>query len=227
MHYLLIGGSKGIGLKTGELLEKQGHQITVASRSKGHIHPNWGHVPFDATKDSLPMDELPSQLDGICYFPGSINLKPFSSLSAEDYQKDLEINFLPIPRIIGQVLPLLKKGKNPSIILFSTVAVQRGMAFHCSISAAKGAVEGFTRSLSAELAPNIRVNAIAPSLIETDLAEKLLSNEARKKAAIERHPLKRFGQPEDIAEMACFLLGEKASWITGQIFHIDGGLSSI
>jgi len=124
-------------------------------------------------------------------------------------------------------LPRLKKSENASIVLFSTVAVQTGFNFHSQVAVSKGAIEGLSRSLAAEFAPKIRVNAIAPSLTDTGLASKLLSSEEKKQANAERHPLKKIGTPKDIAEMAVFLLSEKANWITGQILHVDGGMSSI
>ena len=124
------------------------------------------------------------------------------------------------------ILTNLKKGVNPSIVLFSTVAVQMGFPFHAQVSSSKGAIEGLTRSLAAELSPGIRVNAIAPSITDTPLAGKLLSTEEKKKANADRHPLKQIGSPQNLAESAYFLL-EKATWMTGQILHIDGGVSSL
>jgi len=129
-------------------------------------------------------------------------------------------------RIIRQLLPNLKKSESPSIVLFSTVAVSIGMPFHASIAAAKGSVEGLTKALAAELAPKIRVNCIAPSLTETPLSQKLVNTPEKIEGGAKRHPLQRIGQTNDIAQMACFLLSGSASWMTGQIIHVDGGMST-
>ncbi|MDZ7358758.1 MAG: SDR family oxidoreductase, partial [candidate division KSB1 bacterium] len=170
----------------------------------------------------------PELLDGVVYCPGTINLRPFRQLKEEDFLTDFKINALGAVKTIQGTLNRMKKvEQTASIVLFSTVAVQTGMSYHASIASAKGAVEGLTRSLAAELAPKIRVNCIAPSLTDTPLAARLLGSEEKQQAAAERHPLKRFGQPEDIANLACFLLSDESSWITGQVLHVDGGMSSV
>jgi NAD(P)-dependent dehydrogenase (short-subunit alcohol dehydrogenase family) len=124
-------------------------------------------------------------------------------------------------------LGLLKKSSHPSVVLFSTVAVQTGMPFHSSIALAKGALEGLTRSLAAEWAPLIRVNAIAPSLTVTPLSEKLTGSAEKIESGAQRHPLKKLGTAENIAQMAHFLLTDSSAWMTGQILHVDGGMSSV
>jgi NAD(P)-dependent dehydrogenase (short-subunit alcohol dehydrogenase family) len=139
----------------------------------------------------------------------------------------MSINFFGAVKIIQACLKNLKKAESPSIVLFSTVAVQNGMPFHSGISGAKGAIEGLTRSLAAEFAPKIRVNAIAPSIIDTPLAEKLLGNDEKKLASANRHPLKQIGDVDDISNAVEFLLSEKSKWMTGEILHIDGGMNSI
>jgi NAD(P)-dependent dehydrogenase (short-subunit alcohol dehydrogenase family) len=222
-NYLIIGGNSGIGKAIANLLKKDGHTVILASR-KGCDE---GTITYDATKDELKADNLPAQLHGLVYCPGSINLKPFHRLTDQEFLDDFSINVMGAVRTVRSVLSLLKNADKTSIVLFSTVAVQQGMPFHASVAAAKGAIEGLTRSLAAELAPKIRVNAIAPSLTDTPLAGKLLSSEDKKKVSDERHPLKRTGEAEDIAQMATFLLSEQASWVTGQIFHVDGGLSAL
>ncbi|MGB5530148.1 MAG: SDR family oxidoreductase, partial [Ignavibacteriaceae bacterium] len=158
---------------------------------------------------------------------GSINLKPFKSFKEQDYIDDFRINALGVVKVINHFLPNLKKSEKSSIVLFSTVAVQTGMPYHASIAMAKGAVEGLTRSLAAEFAPKIRVNAIAPSLTDTPMASKLLSNEEKKEASAKRHPLGSVGKPDEIANAAYYLLSDESSWVTGQILHIDGGMSSM
>ena len=217
-NYLIIGGSSGIGLEITKQLANQGHHIFVASRTSDKIpnSDNIHHIKFDVTAEDLPTDQLPESLDGLAYCPGTINLKPFRQIKKEDFEHDLKINLSGAVQSIQTVFGRLRKSSGTaSIVLFSTVAVQTGMPYHASIASAKGAVEGLTRSLAAEFAPN------------TPLAERLLSSEEKQKASNERHPLKRFGEPNDIASIACFLLNESATWITGQILHVDGGISSV
>jgi NAD(P)-dependent dehydrogenase (short-subunit alcohol dehydrogenase family) len=170
---------------------------------------------------------LPSQIDGLVYCPGSINLRPFKGLKIETFESDLQINFIDMVKVVQSILPQLTASNQSSIVLFSTVAASMGMPFHTSVAASKAAVEGFAKALAAEYAPKIRVNVIAPSLTNTPLADKFLNNEVKQEKSAERHPLKRFGQPEDLAQMATFLLSDNSSWITGQILHVDGGMSTL
>jgi NAD(P)-dependent dehydrogenase (short-subunit alcohol dehydrogenase family) len=174
-------------------------------------------------KDELPQIE---NVDTIIYCPGSINLKPIGSLSIDDFRNDFEINVIGAVRTIQKYLPILKKGTNPSIVLFSTVAVKLGMPFHASIAAAKAGVEGLVRSLGAELASSVRVNAIAPTITETSLAANILRNDRMKENMIERHPMKSYLKPEEVAGMANFLISEKAKSISGQVFEMDYGIVS-
>jgi NAD(P)-dependent dehydrogenase (short-subunit alcohol dehydrogenase family) len=148
-------------------------------------------------------------------------------LKLDDFQNDFEVNVLGAVKVINKYFANLKSSENSSIVLFSTVAVQTGMQYHASIAAAKGAIEGLTRSLAAEFSPNIRVNCIAPSITDTPLAEKLLNNEAKLNASEERHPLKRIGSSEEIAKTVEFLLSPSSGFITGQILKVDGGISSV
>lgn len=224
-NILLIGGSHGIGNAIVNEL-KDTNTIYVASRSNENLdHTNVHHIPFDAETQSLDLSLLPESLDGFVFCPGSINLRPFKMLSEDAFEKDLHYNFLNMVKVLKAIIG--KMGTNSSIVLFSTVAVGTGMPFHTSVAAAKGAIEGFAKSLAAEYAPKIRVNVVAPSLVDTPLADRLLNNDKKKEKMNERHPLKRFGQPEDIGAIASFLLTDKASWITGQIFGVDGGISSL
>ena len=164
--------------------------------------------------------------DGLVYCPGSINLKPINRLSLDDFKNDFEINVLGAVKTIQKYLAVLKNGQQPSIVLFSTVASKLGMPFHASVAASKSAIEGLTKSLGAELAPTIRVNAIAPTVTDTDLASKLLRNERMIENMKDRHPLKKYLQPEEVADMATFLLSDKAAALSGQIFEMDCGIVS-
>jgi NAD(P)-dependent dehydrogenase (short-subunit alcohol dehydrogenase family) len=226
-NILLIGGSYGIGLAIAKELQND-NKLFVASRTNENLAGlNITYIPFDATTDSLDTSQLPAIIDGLVYCPGSINLRPFRGLKPEAFEADLQINFISLVKVIQAVLPNLTAGEQSSIVLFSSVAATMGMPFHTSVAAAKGAIEGFAKALAAEYAPKIRVNVIAPSLTDTPLADKFLNNETKQEKSAERHPLKRFGKPEDSAQMASFLLSDKSSWISGQIFHVDGGMSTL
>ncbi len=224
-HYLIIGASSGIGYELAQQLTQEGNRVTALSRTAGNLAEiaQVEHHVFDVTAEQPTFPEITTPVDGLVYCPGSINLKPFKGLKPEDFLADWKVNVLGAIQVIKHYLPLFSD--KSAIVLFSTVAVQTGMPFHSSISASKGAIEGLTKSLAAEFAPRIRVNAIAPSLTQTPLAEKLLNTEAKLQASAERHPLKAVGQPKDMAQAAKFLLD--AQWVTGQIIPVDGGLSSI
>tara|TARA_R100000935_G_C2835289_1_gene167724 strand:- start:806 stop:1504 length:699 start_codon:yes stop_codon:yes gene_type:complete len=226
-NILFIGGSYGIGLEAAKLLAKDNNLI-IASRSSDELEDlEVTHLSFDASKDDIKDLELPDTIDALVYFPGSINLKPFKMLSPESFQEEMNLNFFSLVKVVQGLLPKLKKSEQASLVFFSTVAVKVGMPFHTSIAAAKGAIEGFAKSLAAEYAPSFRVNVISPSLTDTQLSEKLLSNDSKREKMGDRHPLKRVGTPEDIANAVDFLISEKSSWMTGQIIGIDGGLSTI
>jgi NAD(P)-dependent dehydrogenase (short-subunit alcohol dehydrogenase family) len=227
--YLIVGGSSGIGLALTKRLAAEGNKVIVLSRNQNQLELNDDieHHKIDVLDQSQNLPSFQEELDGLAYCPGSINLKPFKSLKEQDYIDDFKINALGGVKVINQYLPNLKKVEKSSIVLFSTVAVQTGMPYHASIAMAKGAVEGLTRSLAAEFAPKIRVNAIAPSLTDTPMASKLLSNDEKKEASAKRHPLNSVGKAEEVANAAYFLLTDQSNWITGQIFHIDGGMSSL
>ena len=226
-NILLIGGSYGIGLAIAKELQFE-NKVFIASRTNEDIADlHVTHIPFDATKDTLDITKLPEVIDGLVYCPGSINLRPFKGLKPESFDSDLQINFISLVKVIQTVLPNLTASSQSSIVLFSSVAASMGMPFHTSVAASKGAIEGFAKALAAEYAPKIRVNVIAPSLTDTPLADKFLNNEMKREKSAERHPLKRVGTSEDMAQMASFLLSEKSSWISGQIFHVDGGMSTL
>lgn len=226
-HFVVAGGSHGIGLQLTRNLLSQGHSVTCLSRTAPDLsHDKLQFISYDFTS-AEPLPALPSVIHGVAYCPGSINLRMFKSLKEEDFLRDFHINAMGAVRLLQAALPAMKSAGKASVVLFSTVAVAQGMAFHSSIAMAKGAVEGLTRSLAAEWAPSIRVNAIAPSLVETPLSERLISGAEKAEAAAKRHPLGRIGQPRDIASVAAFLLGEESDWMSGQVLGVDGGLSSL
>ncbi len=222
---LLIGGNSGIGLHTAKLLQSKGHDVHAALRSPDALSSLGIPTQHFEAESDVELT-LPEQIDSLVYLPGSIDLKPFHRLKLEDFQNDLTVNLMGAVKAIQAALPALKKSPSASIVLFSTVAVQMGMPFHASIAAAKGAIEGLGRSLAAELAPKIRVNIIAPSLTDTDLASSLLRNDAQRDAAEKRHPLQQIGQPDDVAALVAYLVSPESKFITGQVFRPDGGLSS-
>lgn len=229
-NVLIIGASRGIGLHTATVLKNEHHVFAIARHKSEELEAL--NVPFyqvDVVNGDLDtITDVPTELNGLVYCPGSINLKPFSRFTEKDFKEDFEQNLLGAVRCIQHFLPALKKAGESSIVLFSTVAVKVGMPFHASVAAAKGAVEGFARSIAAELAgSNIRVNVIAPSLTDTPLAAGLLNTDQKKEAAAERHPLKRIGSVNDIAGMVKFLLSDESSWITGSVLPVDGGLGAL
>ncbi len=227
-NFLIVGGSSGIGKALIEQFAGDEHKIIATYLShKENDTDNVSFLKYDATKDELDETSIPEKLDGLIYCPGSINLKPFTSFSPSDFQDDYQLNLVGAVKTIQKVLPNLKKSDQASIVLFSTVAVQGGFNFHSVVSSSKGAIEGLTRALSAELAPKIRVNAIAPSLTDTPLASKLLANDQRRQTLLDQNPFKRVATAKDIAQAAYFLLNQKSSYITGQIMHVDGGMSVI
>ena len=215
---LIVGGNTGIGAALNEQLKAEGAETILISKNQGGL---------DVSEETPNFPAIEGAIDALVYCPGSINLKPFRGLKISDFQHDMNVNYFGAVKTIQNYLPNLKEAQHANILLFSTVAVQKGMPFHSSIAGAKGAVEGLTRALAAELAPSIRVNCVAPSLTDTPLAEKLLRNEKQREGAEQRHPLKAIGEAKDIAHMANFLISDKARWMSGQIIGVDGGMSSL
>ena len=228
-NYIIIGASSGIGQQLALQLINAGHQVyaTYLRNKLSSENENLQYHYLNVMDEEIKLDFLPESISGLIYCPGSINLRPFARIKPADFVADYQLQVVGAIKTIQAALPRLKKSTQSSILLFSTVAVQTGLSFHAQVSASKGALEGLTKALAAELAPSIRVNCIAPSLTDTPLAASLLSNEQKREANAQRHPLKRIGTAKDIAELAEFLISEKAGWITGQILHVDGGFSSL
>ena len=220
-NIVIIGGSKGIG--NAILLQQlEANQVHNISRNAPDIaHPNLKHYSLDVLQDALPDIE---NIDALIYCPGSINLKPIGSLSTDDFRNDFEINVIGAVKTIQKYLPVLKKGTNPSIVLFSTVAAKLGMPFHASIATAKAGIEGLVKSLGAELASLVRINAIAPTITETSLSANILKNDRMKENMMERHPMKNYLKPEEVASMANYLISDQAKSISGQVFEMDYGI---
>ncbi|MGC1631786.1 MAG: SDR family oxidoreductase [Gelidibacter sp.] len=218
---IIVGGSKGIGKAIAQKLLPTHYIINISRTVPDYAHEHLTHHSCDILTDDLPPIE---KADDLVYCPGSINLKPINRLIMDDLRADFEINVIGAVKSIQTYLDILKKGDHPSILLFSTVAAKLGMPFHSSVAASKSAVEGLVKSLGAEMATILRINAIAPTVTDTDLASKLLRNEKMIESITERHPLKKFLKPNEVADMAEFLLSEKSASISGQIFELDCGI---
>ena len=226
-NYLVIGGSSGIGKEISELLSNENIVFSTSRNEKNESNENIRHIKYDVLEDELDPELLPDQIDGFVYCPGTINLRPFRSLKLETFRSDLELNLIGAIKTLQIILTRLQQSPSSSIIFYSTVAVKTGMPFHSSVSSSKSALEGLTKSLAAEFAPKIRVNCIAPSIVNTPLANKFLNTEDKIEKAAARHPLNKIGTAKEIAQLTQYLLDDKSKWITGQIINIDGGISSI
>ncbi|MBT3544168.1 MAG: SDR family oxidoreductase [Saprospiraceae bacterium] len=228
-NYIIIGGSSGIGAALTKILAAQGNKVYTTFNKTENFTATAGvaYHQLNILEDELNLNFVPDTIDGLVYCPGSINLKPFKRIKPSAFVDDFNLQVVGAIKVIQELSDRMKTSKDPSIVLFSTVAVSMGYNFHTQVATSKGAIEGLSKSLAAEFAPRIRVNCVAPSLTDTPLASKLLSTEEKKQANADRHPLKKIGTANDIAEMAAFLLSDKASWISGQVLHVDGGMSSL
>ena len=227
--FVIVGGSKGIGLGITKELSSRGHEVIVLSRTGDGLAGLSGitHRIFDVTTDELDRGQLPESIDGLAYCPGSINLRSFRALKPEVFREDFELNVVGVIKVLQAALPGLKKNGNSSVLLFSTVAVAQGMHAHASIAASKGAIEGLTRTLASELAPHTRVNCLAPALTDTPMTEKFFADSEKAKSLGEKYPLGRTGTIEDLSASGVFLLDGKSTWMTGQVWSVDGGMSSV
>ena len=226
-NYLVIGGSSGIGKEISELLSNENIVFSTSRNEINESNENIRHIKYDVLEDELDPELLPDQIDGFVYCPGTINLRPFRSLKLETFRSDLELNLIGAIKTLQIILTRLQESPSSSIIFYSTVAVKTGMPFHSSVASSKSALEGLTKSLAAEFAPKIRVNCIAPSIVNTPLANKFLNTEDKIEKAAARHPLNKIGTAKEIAQLTQYLLDDKSKWITGQIINIDGGISSV
>lgn len=231
---VIVGGSYGIGLGITRRCVAAGARVTVVSRTQGELGElesavQWiaGDALQDVPADGSASDWLPEVVDGFVYCPGSIQLGPLRGVSLSTLRDDFELNVLGAVKYLQLALLRLKKSSSASCVFFSTIAVAQGLPMHTSVAAAKGALEALVRTWAAELAPTIRVNCIAPALTDTRLAAKFLSSDAKREAMAAKYALGRVGTIDDIAAAAEFLLGPDSSWMTGQVLHVDGGLSAV
>ena len=222
-NIVIIGGTKGIGKAIVNEVVDNNNVVCLSRNQTDFSHDNYTFHNFDALVDDYPDFE---SVDCLIYCPGSINLKPISTLSLDDFRNDFELNVIGAVRAIKKYLNLLKKSESASILLFSTVATKLGMPYHASVSVAKSGIDGLVKTLGSELAPKVRINAIAPTITNTELASKILRNDKVIENMVERHPLKKILSSNEVAKMASFLISEDASSISGQIFNMDAGIVS-
>ena len=222
-NIVIIGGTKGIGKAIVSEVVDNNNVVCLSRNQTDFSHDNYTFHNFDALVDDYPDFE---SVDCLIYCPGSINLKPISTLSLDDFRNDFELNVIGAVRAIKKYLNLLKKSGSASILLFSTVATKLGMPYHASVSVAKSGIDGLVKTLGSELAPKVRINAIAPTITNTELASKILRNDKVIENMVERHPLKKILSSNEVANMASFLISEDASSISGQIFNMDAGIVS-
>lgn len=223
--FLFAGGSSKVALSCAQLLKNEGHKVMAIS-TKNNL-PVYDSLFEVIGYDFGTFPNLTEKIDGLVYFPGTINLKPFHRFSREDFMHDYSVNTMGAVAFVQSYLHLLKQSELGSIVFISSVASSTGMSFHSSVAMAKSALEGLVRALAAELAPGIRVNCVAPSLINTPLAEKFINTPEKAEASKLRHPLKKIGEDSDVAHAIQFLLSEQSKWITGQTIAIDGGMNHL
>ena len=227
--FVVAGGSHGIGLGIVQRLLDAGGAVTVLSRTPGQLpsHERLAHVTHDFMAAAVSADALPARIDGLCYCPGSITLGSVRRLKRADLAADFQLNVTGAVELLQAALPAMRAAESAAMLMMSTVAVSQGLTMHASVAAVKGAVEGLTRALAAELAPQIRVNCIAPAMVDTPLSQRFLPSDEARQSMDAKYPLQRVGRVDDIAPLAELLLTGAGSWITGQVIHVDGGMSRV
>ncbi|UJW84622.1 SDR family NAD(P)-dependent oxidoreductase [Devosia sp. SL43] len=233
---IIVGATGGVGSTLARRLSARGVPLHLVGRDAeklealaGATGATWAIADvLDTGALKAAVEASPGPVGGLVYAVGSINLKPLARLSLDDFATDFALNALGAAITVQAALPAMKaNATTSSVVLFSSVAVGQGFAGHASVAMAKGAIEGLTRALAAELAPRIRVNAVAPSLTKTPLAQALTSNEATASAIAQMHAMGRLGEADDIAAAADFLLSDQSTWVTGQVLGVDGGRSTL
>jgi NAD(P)-dependent dehydrogenase (short-subunit alcohol dehydrogenase family) len=223
--FLFAGASSAIAKQAALQLKERGDRVIgISTKTLDGIYDE-SHQVTNYDFSSFPAIEGP--LDGLVYFPGTINLKPFARLSAAEFMNDFQINTLGAAAFAQSYLNNLKKSPSASIVFLSSVAATTGLPFHTSIAMAKGGIEGFTKALAAELAPQIRVNAVAPSLVNTPLGDKFVNTPEKLEQMQKRNPLRHVGNASDVANAIVFLLSDTSAWVSGQVFAIDGGMGTL
>ena len=231
--YLIFGATGSVGSSLAEQLKNSGNDIHLVARNESEVKTiaeklGCSYTVVDVLEDGF-IEKIKSDINdikGVAYCVGSIDLKPLRMVTEADMNKCMKLNLYSAIEAIKGFQESLKKNRG-SVVLFSTVAAQRGFTNHTIIASAKAAVEGLTVTLAAEFAPNIRVNCIAPSLSKSKIAEPMLKNSAVAEGIAKAHPLKRLGEGKDSAALAKFLITEESSWVTGQIIAVDGGRSKL
>ena len=234
--YLVYGATGGIGSALCRRLAGEGRALHLVARDAGRLQAmaselgaSWSAVDL-LQPDAFAQvaEDAGPTLSGLAYAIGSINLKPFERMSAADFDRDFRLNASAAALAVQAALPALRAAPKPAaVVLFSSVAAGRGFPMHASIGMAKAAVEGLVRALAAELAPAVRINAIAPSLTDTPLAQRIIGSPHLREAIAAAHPMGRLGTPDDAAATAAFLLSSQAYWITGQVLGVDGGRGAV
>lgn len=233
---IIYGGSGGIGYATGKLLRERGYDLHLVGRSKDKLALSAAELEAsytvgDVTEPGLFVQvaqDAGNAVSGLVYAVGTVNLRSLQRLTEADFLNDFRVNAAGAALAVQAALPAFKRSEGPaSVVLFSSVAALQGFSLHASVGMAKGAVMGLTLSLAAELAPKVRVNAIAPSITRTPLVESMLANEQMSAAIAGLHAMQRLGTANDIASLAAFLLSPDADWITGQVISVDGGRSTL